>query len=390
MSIVLYYIPILLCAVTPFFKELSDSRRWFICIGIYLCLFYCFGYMTGSDWKAYEDIYNNGIDFNRLFYGYSKEPGYYVYMLLFRVLGVGFWPFFIFTKTVIFLVIYKTIFDFCKESGYVALMYFLPLSGMYLLIDNPMRNCIAIAIFIVAVRFVIEHQFWKFLLCMLLAASFHFSALIIILFYPLLNHNIKTWVYVFLFVVINIFFIDRDFLIGILISLLGKTPFVQDKVVTYLLMDSVFAQGKLFSFGMIWQTGLFVLMLCYRERIVERIGGAKGLFVFNSVMVYMLLLRFAMTIRMFVRFQLYFSVFVARAVGLLLISFEYKSRLAYWSILCLVSLYMCTDKITGSARYVPYSNYIVYSIKGENPSYSTRYYYNIKHSPYTVDDDYAH
>ena len=123
---------------------------------------------------------------------------------------------------------------------------------------------------------------------------------------------------------------------------------------------------------------------------VERIGGAKGLFVFNSVMVYMLLLRFAMTIRMFVRFQLYFSVFVAIAVGLLLISFEYKSRLAYWSILCLVSLYMCTDKITGSARYVPYSNYIVYSIKGENPSYSTRYYYNIKHSPYTVDDDYAH
>ena len=62
MSIVLYYIPILLCAVTPFFKELSDSRKWYVCLGIYLCLFYCFGYMTGSDWKVYEDFYCN-LDF---------------------------------------------------------------------------------------------------------------------------------------------------------------------------------------------------------------------------------------------------------------------------------------------------------------------------------------
>ena len=139
---------------------------------------------------------------------------------------------------------------------------------------------------------------------------------------------------------------------------------------------------------MIWQIGLFVLMLCYRERITEQIGGDKGRFVFNAAMVYFLLLRLAMTVNMFVRFQLYFSVFLAIATGILIVSFEYRSRVAFIGILCLVSLYICTDKITGSARYVPYSNYVVYSLKGEHPSYSIRYYYNIKHSPYTVDVDY--
>jgi len=387
MSIVLYYIPILLCALTPFFKEFSDSRKWYICFGVYLCVFYCFGYMTGSDWKVYEDLYNS-LDFNRFYYGYTKEPGYYLYMMFFRKLGIGFWPFFIFTKTVIFIIIYKTVFDYCRETGYVTMMYFLPLSGMYLLIDNPMRNCIAIAIFIVSVKFIIEHKFWHFFFCILLAASFHFSALITIFFYPLLNRDIKTWVYVLLFAVINVFFADRDLLIGLITLIIGKIPFVQEKVITYLLLDSVFAQGKLFSFGMMWQIGLFVLMLCYRERITESIGGEKGRFVFNAAMVYFLLLRLAMTVNMFVRFQLYFSVFLAIATGLLIISFEYRSRVLYIGLLCLVSLYICTDKITGSARYVPYSNYIVYSIKGDHPSYSVRYYYNIKNSPFTDAVDY--
>ena len=51
--------------------------------------FLCFGYMTGSDWRSYEPIYNE-IDFNNLFYNYFFEPGYYIYMLIFKFLKIGF------------------------------------------------------------------------------------------------------------------------------------------------------------------------------------------------------------------------------------------------------------------------------------------------------------
>ena len=385
MGIAIYFIPIILCAATPFFRELSDSRRWMIFLGVFLCLFYCFGYMTGSDWRVYEDWYNT-LDFGRFYYGYFAEPGYYLYMMLFKSLGVGFWPFFILTKTAIFIIIYKTIFDFCKESGYVTLMYFLPWFGMYLLIDNPMRNCISIAIFMLSVRYVINHEFWKFFLCSLLAASFHFSALLMVVLYPMMNRNIKSWVYVLLFLVINFIFADRDNIINVLTVLLGRIPYVQDKIIGYLLLDSEFAQGKLFSFGMLFQIGIFTLLICYRDRITEYMDSTKGPFVFNAAMLYMLLLRFAMSVEVFMRLQLYFSVYLAIAVGLILLSFEYKSRVFFFSILLLVSCYVCFDKASGSSRYVPYTNAVDYVVRGDSPSYSERYFYNYKKSPYKYRD----
>ena len=384
-SVALYFIPILLCAVTPFFKELSNSRKWYVFICAYLCLFYCFGYMTGTDWRVYEEWYTK-IDFNRLFFDYYAEPGYYLYMLIFRSLGVGFWPYFIFTKIVVFLIILRTIFSFCEESGYLTLMYFLPWFGMYLLIDNPMRNCIAIAIFVLSARYVIEHKFWKFLLCMLVASSFHFSSFVILLTYPLLNRKISNWVYATLFVLINVVFASRELVTSVVMTLLGNIPYAQDKIVGYLLMGSEYAQGKLFSFGMMWQIGLFILLLCYRERIISYIEGEKGLFVFNSAMLYMLFLRFGMTVEVFARIQLYYAVFLAIAVGLVLLSFEYKSRVIYICVLFLVSCYTCYGKATSSFRYVPYTNVVDYVIRSDYPSYSERYYYNYRHSPYKSTD----
>ena len=341
--------------------------------------------MTGTDWRQYEDWYNR-INFNRLFFEYYAEPGYYLYMLFFKSLGFGFWPFFIITKTTIFIIIYKKIFDYCRESGYLTLMYFLPWFGMYLLIDNPMRNCIAIAIFLVSAKYVIEKKFWKFLLCMLLAVSFHFSAFVVILSYPLLCSNVRKWIYVLLFFLINIAFADRELFINVLMSVFGKIPYVQDKLVTYLLLDSEFAQGKLLSFGMLWQITLFILLVCYKDKITSFIGGDKGIFVFNSAMIYMLFLRFAMTIEIIARIQLYYSVFLAIAVGLILLSFDYKSRLLFVCVILMVSCYTCFSKATGSSRYVPYSNVVDYIIRGNFPSYSERFFYNYRHSPYKSSD----
>lgn len=381
MNAAIYLVPVLLCAVTPFFQELSENRKWGIFLGVFLCLFYCFGYMTGSDWRVYEDWYYS-LDFNRFYYGYYAEPGYYLYMMLFRFLGFEFWPFFIMTKVFIFIVIYRTIFDFCKETGYLTLMYFLPWFGMYLLIDNPMRNCISVAIFLLSVKYIMNHQFWKFLLMMLLAASFHFSAILMILVYPLLNRHIPNWIYVILFLLVNFVFANREVVINVLTAVLGNVPYVQDKILGYLLLDSEFAQGKLFSFGMLWHFGLFTLLLCYRERITSYIDGAKGQLVFNAAILYMLFLRFAMTIEVFVRIQLYFSVFLSIAVGLALVSFKYRSRIMAFGLILLVSCYVCLDKATGTFRYVPYTNIVEYTIKGDFPSYSERYYYNYRYSPY--------
>lgn len=383
---VLYFIPLLLCALTAFSRELSDDRRWAGAMLLFLCFFYCFGYMTGSDWKVYEFWYDN-LDFRRFYYGYTNEPGYYLYMYPFNRFGIPFWPFFIFTKILLFAVICRTFSYFCRENIWVSMMYFLPWFGMYIFIDNPMRNCIAVGIFLSSIRYIMDRQFWRFFWCILLAASFHITALFILPFYFVLNRNVRNIVWVFAFLIVNIIFVDRDVLINVISSVFGMIPYLQNKVITYFLMDSVFTEGKVFSFGMIWHIFLFVLMLLYRGRIVDFIGGKKGQFVYNCAMVYLLLVRFAVSIPMFTRIQLYFSVMFSVCVGLVILSFEFRSRFMFVGLLLLVASYTCFDKITGSARYVPYSNYVEYVLKGELPSYSKRVFYNIKESPYTNEVD---
>ena len=382
----IYFVPIILCAISAFSRELSENRRWILFAGILLCLFFCFGYMTGSDWRNYEKMYED-IDFNRFYFGYKNEPGYYLLMWIAKRAGLPFWVFFILVKCILFRIIYQTVFDYCKESGWITLMYFLPWFGLYFFIDNPMRNCIAVTIFILSTKYVLERKFWKFLLLTLLAMSFHVTAVFVILLYPIVCRNISKWIYLILFIVLNVLFAKPDLLINIIVAAFSKVPYLDYKVVTYFLMDSVFVQGKFLSFGLLWQTVLFILMLLYRDRIISQIGGEKGLFAYNCAMVYFLLVRLSMTIPMFVRLQMYLSVYVAVCIGLTVLSFEFRSRCFYMILLAAVASYTCYDKVTKSARYVPYTNVLQYVIKGDYPSYSKRFFYNIKNSPYTDEID---
>ena len=384
---VVYLVPILLCLLSAISRELSDNRRWTIMMGVILCLFLCFGYMTGTDWKTYEYWYDH-LDFNRFYYGYVSEPGYYIYMMIMNKLGIPFWPFLLFTKCLLFILVFKSLYDYSKESIWLSLMYYLPWFGLYFFIDNPLRNCIAVGVFMLSTKYILEHKFWKFFWMTLLAASFHVTALFLLFLYPVYTKDVKKWVYLVLFVVINIVFMNRELVVNLLTVVLGKIPVLQNKVLSYFLLDSVFAQGKDFSFGLVWQMALFVLILCYKERIVEQIGGEKGMFAFNAAMIYFLLVRFAMSFQILMRLQLYFSVYVCVCIGLAFLSFKWRSRLLYLALYMSVTMYVCVDKITGTGRFIPYTNIVDYCIRGEFPSFSQRYLYNIDNSPYTIKQDF--
>ena len=254
-------------------------------------------------------------------------------------------------------------------------------------IDNPMRNAIAVGLFMLSIRFIIEKDLRKYLLMILLATSFHASAVFMIPMYWLLDKRVSTKLYVILFLLINILFINRQLLVDIIVSIFSFVPFFNEKVITYFLMESVFVEGKVFSFGMVWHICLFILLLIYKESVIDRIGEKYGTLVYNSAMIYLLLVRMALSIPIFMRIQLYFAVYFCICAGLLILCFEWRSRLLYICMLFLVSSYICLDKITSSARYIPYSNVVEYAFKGEFPSYSQRFYYNIKHSPYTQEVD---
>jgi len=61
--------------------------------------------------------------------------------------------------------------------------------------------------------------------------------------------------------------------------------------------------------------------------------------------------------------------------------FNLRSKIIYTLYLLLLA-FVGSNRIYADFRYIPYSNYLEYVIKGYFPSYNERDNYNLKHSPY--------
>lgn len=375
-----YFLPVLFC-YGVILSGKTDRKKLLYMLLTYLCFFLCFGYMCGSDWRIYEEMYES-INFDSLFYNYFSEPGYYIYMLIFKCMHIDFWWFFIITKMICFFIIMHVILEYSEGSRFVALMYFVPWYGFYLFIDNPMRNLIAISIVLLGLRYLIDRSFIKYLGCILFAAMFHFSAFIFVPMYFILNRQIKNWVYIVAFIAFNLFFSSRELLVS-LIGHFSDIPYVNQKIEGYLLGDSEYGQGRVLSLGMIFHFLFFVLLLYKRNFIVNR---KNGLIIFNSAVIYLLFYRLAITIEIFTRFQLYFSVFFCIGISFLIYAFTIRTRPVFITYLLIIAFIGGAGKIFSDYRYLPYTNYLVYFFLGEHPSYEYRSAYNIRNSPYTPDE----
>ena len=107
--------------------------------------------MCGTDWRSYEILYswvNNDTIVSMFSY---IEPGYVLYMFLFKLLNVSFWPFAILTKIATYMIFIRTIEKYAPPRLlFYILGFFVALQGYFLWIDFPMRNIIAISSALIA------------------------------------------------------------------------------------------------------------------------------------------------------------------------------------------------------------------------------------------------
>lgn len=343
-----------------------------------LALFLCFGYFCGSDWRNYE-LWYEAVDTSNLFYNYFAEPGYYIYMLIFRFLHVDFWHFAIFTKLLCFASFYYTAKCYLKDKVWLALMYFIPWYGFSLFIDCPFRNLIAASIFLIAIHFFVQKRMKKCIFFILLASLFHVSTIVFLPSLFFLNKKISTKVWIGVYVLFNLLFASRVFLTNVIALLFGNIPYISAKIQGYLLSGSeAAADGSLFSFGMLIQFVFFVLLI-WKRSIVE--NNKDGIVIFNFAIIYQLFYRIGLTIELFARFQLFTSMYFCIALIMLMQSFSINSRRLYLIyLLCVASV--GTTKLFADYRYIPYTSYIPYIFQVEKPPYEYRAQYNYNNSPY--------
>lgn len=372
----IYFFSYFICYLVGISKQ-KDNAFITYSIYIFLAVFLCCGYFCGSDWRQYEPMYYN-IDFGNLFYGYFSEPGYYIYMIIFRYFDIDFWHFSIFTKLICFILIFLLIKKYLVKNTLLGLMYFIPWYGFFLFIDCPMRNLIAISISLLAINSIISKKPIHFFLIILLAATFHTSAVFLAICYFFVRKKVSTKCYVVLFILTNIIFASRELFIDIISFLFGGIPYVSAKIESYIIGESQYAEGRVLSLGMIIHI-LFFLLLITKRSFVEQ--SKNGVVIFNFAILYLLLYRLSTTIEIFARFQLYTSPFFCIAIILLTHAFVCKVRLYYVTYLLLVAS-IGTVKIFADYRYIPYSNYIPYFITDKYPTFDYRSSYNYKFSPY--------
>lgn len=372
----IYFLSFFSCYLIGISKQRNNA---FIRNGLilFLALFLCSGFMCGSDWRSYELMYYE-IDFHNYFANYFSEPGFYIYMSIFRWLNWDFWNMSLLTKIFSFTIIIKCLKHYLADDLFVGLMYFLPWYAFYLFIDCPMRNLMAIAVFIVGFKYLVNRQFIKYLFIILLSASFHFTAFIFLFLYWCINKKWSTLFCVLAFLIVNIVLASNSVLEGLISWAFGGIPYVAGKIDGYLVNDNEFAQGRLFSLGMIVHFFFFILLLCKRKFIE---GNESGTQIFNLAICYLLLYRLATTVEIFARFQLYLSPFFCISIVYIARTFAYKTRMLYVAYLLCLAI-VSSQKIFSDYRYIPYTTYLPYILDKNYPSFEERDAYNHRYSPY--------
>ena len=183
---------------------------------------------------------------------------------------------------------------------------------------------------------------------------------------------------VILYIIINVVFANRALLSVVISNIFGSIPYVAGKINSYIESSNEEGAGRVISLGFIIFFTFFVLLCFYKNQIYKT---KNGKLIWNGAIIFLLLYRLATTIEVFMRFQLYYMIFFVAGISYLTIFFTERTKKIYISYILVLAI-IGNSRIFSTYRYIPYTNYLPYALKGEFPSYSYRSAYNYNNSPY--------
>ena len=193
---------IIMTYIEAYGKSEKFSHYSLIFISISMVLFAALRDKVGTDWDAYFEFYKNTTD--RVEIGYSSINN------LFSFLNIpyNFFLFFINGLSV------SLIFLFLKKNTRLKIIgVLLFFSNLYLYYNfSGIRQAIAISITCFSITYAINKQPIKFISLILIAASFHFSAIIFVIAYFLPRYSFNYRQKSFLIIAFIVFYFFLDFI----------------------------------------------------------------------------------------------------------------------------------------------------------------------------------
>lgn len=383
---VLLYICTFLIGIYRGIKNPSVSKN--IIFVIWIFIFLCWGYMTGSDWRSYENDYNGDL----YPWQYITEPlSLFVFTYVPNFI-TDFWLFLGLAKCIYL----ASVFYFYKkitDSPIAAVSCAIPMFLVSLLIDNPLRYMLAMIPLTIAMTMGVEsinsgftkRRLFKLFLMLVLASLFHNSCFVFFVIFPIVYifRDISklprgTVFIIFLVLVVitsNVSLINS--VKQLYVSLFG----ILGEVKEYSGYDAI-SNNNVFSIGNLFKIVFLGIVLSTRDQMLGRFRYSELIYTFSVY--YFFIDRFTILIESGYRLTMPFMYFYALYVINML---RLRLRIGRFVLIYMVLSFVMT--LWSTFVLIPYSNSIPYILNGHK-AYNERYYnnFNAQRSRTGVDSSY--
>jgi hypothetical protein len=266
---------------------------------ILIFLFIGLRYNFGNDYETYIGLFNKIKDNGDLAFDQSMyifyEPGWMILNWIFRPVG-----FFGMTLVLAFFYsfsFYKLIKKHISYKYYWLSVFFVIFNPGFLLVHSTaMRQTVAILIVLFSVNYISDKRIIPFIICILFAATFHYTSLILLIIAPFLFDNRK----------LNLIFGTVIFSTYLFFFLFGSflAPYFSQVVSLFSeRYESYSDKGTANSgLGFLFYSSLFLVTL-----ILDKFQEKKGALFFKLAIVYYMLMPFTLIIEITSRIGMYFA-----------------------------------------------------------------------------------
>lgn len=369
-----YYLVLLLILFSLYIGKGKICKKNRIVFYVIVPIFICFGYMIGADWRMYElEFYDVSLRLQ------TKEPSYYIVAQLFHKIGVGFWEFSILYKLIGYYVFLKLYIRYSTNNIW-GLIYWFPNYALFLWMDHPARNFMAIIVYSCALLYIENKKPWKYLLLTIVASSFHATCLIMIPIYFIVRYtpNKKYGVWLIGSVAAYAFASLMRMYMEPFLDILNFGARMEG----YLVRDDSDVKMSIVRFA------IFFFILLVATLNIEKIRQKEKYadFILKLSFIYVYLFCIGNIHVIFFRFQYFLMIPICVLISYIC-EYNYKRivKIGIQLFILLFSFVYMQNLLTRNSHYIPYSNYIEY-IFTDKPSYIERSNYNPTHSPYRDGD----
>lgn len=197
-------------------EKISERKRigesFFIFSLLLLILFFGLRGYIGYDWYSYKPNFDKMVTIGKLFKGNTQilhsgyELGFQIYTSFIKTLTNNYFIYNFINVSVDFIILYFVIKRFSKYP-ILSLLLFFGIYGVALEIDM-IRNAKSIMLFLLSIKYIEERKILNFGVLNILGIFFHYSSILYLPMYFILNVKWNKKFILFLFILGNIYYLS--------------------------------------------------------------------------------------------------------------------------------------------------------------------------------------